>query len=510
MAAKQVAPAGVAKELQTLIDAAKKISTDVRPRDEHRGAGEPRFVAKPYLEPEPVVEASRALVVVPQGEPVAKPTLLEGMNTKHHVIGNYGGKCVVFSWERWDVNRDVFVPEFQTFDDIVKVYLNLTVTTDRGLKSYGDWWLHHPQRKQYSRVVYEPGQGRELEGNLLNLWRGFAVKPEAGDWSLMQEHIVEVLADGDPESAEYILNWLAWTVQNPGKVAEAAIVFQGGEGAGKGTLSNAMTKIFGPHALPISNPDLLIGGFSGHLHACSFLALEEAFWAGNHKAEGVLKNIISDSMIAIHPKFGKPFMARNCLHIMMTSNADWIVPVSHDARRYAVFRVSDRRRDDADYFDALNAQLDGGGLAAMLHDLLERPLGKWHPKMICETAALTDQKLESLRGLDLWIEGLLQDGVLPGVPKFGEELPENRALSEELLRSAQVHDRFTNGSRIVKKLRALDMLEDGFNVGGQRGWIFRPLDECRRNWERRNRGVWQWHLALDEWAERPAKSVDMN
>jgi hypothetical protein len=54
------------------------------------------------------------------------------------------------------------------------------------------------------------------------------------------------------------------------------------------------------------------------------------------------------------------------------------------------------------------------------------------------------------------------------------------------------------------------MLDGGFNVGGQRGWIFRPLDECRRSWERRNRGIWQWHLALDEWAERPAKAADMN
>jgi hypothetical protein len=79
----------------------KKISTEIPPRDEHRGAGsakqqpstaeQPRSIAKPYLEPEPVVEASRALVVVPQGEPVAKPTLLEWMNTKHHVIGNSAG-----------------------------------------------------------------------------------------------------------------------------------------------------------------------------------------------------------------------------------------------------------------------------------------------------------------------------------------------------------------------------------------------------------------------------------
>jgi hypothetical protein len=438
------------------------------------------------------------------------------MNTKHALIEDYGGKCVVLSWRRWHVNRNVFVPVFQTVDDIKRIYHRHKVPTDRGLKSYADWWLDHPQGKQYDQVVYEPrprragidrGEPEVLEGNVLNLWRGFAIEPKAGDCSLMRWHIDDVLANEDEDSAEYIMNWLAWAVQNPGKVAEAAIVFQGGEGAGKGTLSNAMVKIFGPHALPISNPDLLFGGFSGHLHTCSFLALEEAFWAGNHKAEGVLKNLITDPLITIHPKFCQAFQARNCLHIMMTSNADWIVPASHDARRYAVFKVSDRRRDDAKYFNELNAQLDGGGLAAMLHDLLEWPLGERHPKMICETAALTDQKMESLRGLDAWVESMLQEGVLPGDKWSGAaDLPPNRALSGDLLRSAQVHDRYTNNSRIIKKLRALDMLDEDFNIQTKRGWVFRPLSECRRSWEDRNRGVWQWHRPLDglfaDWAVR--------
>jgi hypothetical protein len=46
--------------------------------------------------------------------------------------------------------------------------------------------------------------------------------------------------------------------------------------------------------------------------------------------------------------------------------------------------------------------------------------------MICETAALTDQKLESLRGLDAWVESMLQEGVLPGDKWSGAaDLPPN-------------------------------------------------------------------------------------
>src|SRR5262249_12842495 len=79
----------------------------------------------------------------------------------------------------------------------------------------------------------------------LNSWRGFGVEPRQGDWSLMQAHIRDVLADGDQEAEGYILNWAAWAVQNPGKRAEAALVFRGDEGTGKGVFLHALREIFG-------------------------------------------------------------------------------------------------------------------------------------------------------------------------------------------------------------------------------------------------------------------------
>lgn len=36
------------------------------------------------------------------------------------------------------------------------------------------------------------------------------VSPIKGDWSLMQDHIREVLASGDDDADAYITNWLAF------------------------------------------------------------------------------------------------------------------------------------------------------------------------------------------------------------------------------------------------------------------------------------------------------------
>jgi hypothetical protein len=430
----------------------------------------------------------------------AERVQIEGLNKKHCVIGNYGGKSVVLSYERWPLNSAVMVPTFQGFGDFRNRYLNCYVErhTDGGTKlvSAGKAWLAHPKRLTYESVVFEPSEPVVLPGNRLNLWREFAVAPAEGNWELLSDHIYEVLGAGDPQAGDYIVRWLAWTLQNPGRAAEVVLVLQGEEGSGKGTLARVMLKIFGPCGLPISDPKHLVGAFSGHLHHCVFMFLDEAFWAGNVAAEGRLKSLVTEETIMIEPKYFGAFPIRNLLHIMMASNNDWVVPAGHAARRYAVFKVSDAVVGNFAYFAALNAELEAGGAAAMLYDLLRLDLGGWHPKQIYATAALAQQKQHSLRGLDAWIEDMLQRGCLP-VPVQGYP---NRCLSMHLLDAAKKFDRYTTASRIAKKLQDLFGVYE-FNNQVRRGWAFPSLAECRQIWEARNGGQWPWHHDVPQWRQ---------
>jgi hypothetical protein len=466
--------------------------------------------AKAKSEPEPeaeteVVGGLPAVIEPVAGDEVALPVLaaeqdaIKRLNEKHAVIANYGAKCVVVSWDRWSVNKRVLVPTFQSFETFKQRYCHKTVTVGhgRGTKQLpaGEFWLTHPDRKGYETVVCEPGEPPVLAGNVYNLYRGFAVEPRKGDWKLLRDHIIRVLAAGGPKAAEYIINWPAWTIQNPGKPAEAVLVFQGGEGAGKGTLARVMLKIFGVHGIPISDTALLIGDFSGHLQYCIFLFLDEAFWPGNYKLEGKLKSLITEPTYMIHPKFVTPFPVKNLLHMVWATNNSWAVPASHDARRYAVFKVSNEKVGDFASFDVLNAELEGGGVEAMLWDLLRMDLGGWKPKLIYQTRALLEQKQHSLRGLDAWVEAILQDGVMPVV--CSSKYP-NRCLSDDLLESAKKYDPHTNSTRVANKLKELFPVEP-FNNQAARGWAFPPLPECRQIWAAHNGGRWIWFRDLDRW-----------
>jgi hypothetical protein len=100
-----------------------------------------------------------------------------------------------------------------------------------------EWWLKHPNRRQYlSGVVFDPtGNAPEV---CWNLWSGFCVNPLPGDWSLMPDLVLRVICAGDQAFADYLFNWIARMFQYPGRLGEVAIVLRGKKGAGKGILFN--------------------------------------------------------------------------------------------------------------------------------------------------------------------------------------------------------------------------------------------------------------------------------
>lgn len=316
---------------------------------------------------------------------------------EEYAVARDGGKVrVIFSEVDVDNGRNVL--RRMSFEDFRNFHMNRLVQDGMNRngpvwKPAGKWWLDHPKRRQFKSVVFAPG--REVPG-AYNLWKGFAVPAIPGDWSLMEHHVRNVLAAGDPVSAEYILNWCAWAVQRPDAQAEVAVVFKGGRGTGKGIFANAMKELFGQHGLQVSSSDHLTGRFNSHLRDCCLLFADEAIENGDKEREGRLKTLITEDSLTIEGKGVDVVTASNFLHIMMASNEHWVIPAGHDERRFAVFEVSPHQQKQYAYFEKIVAQMRGGGLSAMLYDLLNRPLDGWHPrKDVPDTAALREQKARS-------------------------------------------------------------------------------------------------------------------
>lgn len=345
-------------------------------------------------------------------KPEGKAAVLEEMNTQHCVVME-NGKFRVFT-EEFDPVLGRHFYQRSTKEDFQNLYCNSFVeqVNDRPT-TRAQFWLKHPQRRQYKGVIFDPS-GDHV--GWLNLWRGWAVDPAPGDWSLLDQLIREVLTDGDAQGYRYVLNWMAAMFQRPYQPAEVAIAFQGAKGTGKGTLGRVLQHIAGAQGLHISSPEHITGRFNSHLQNCICLFADEAFWAGDKSGEAKLKALVTEPTVAYEGKGRDAVMGKNLIHIVMASNSDWVVPAGLDGeRRFAVFKVNDSRKDDRAFFRDLNRQLDSGGRAAFLHDMLARDIRGWHPRNdIPQNSALADQKL---RGMDVefsWWHSLLYAGELPG------------------------------------------------------------------------------------------------
>ena len=206
-------------------------------------------------------------------------------------------------------------------------------------------------------------------------------------------HLWSVICSGNEEHYRWLIGWLAYCVQNPGKQAEVAVVLRGLKGTGKGMVGQMLMRIFRNHSLHITNSKHLVGNFNAHLVDALFLFLDEAFWAGDKQGEGTLKALITERTIMIEPKGVDAFQMPNRLKILMASNNDWVVPASADERRYFVLDVSDERKGDIAYFKALAAAIEGDELAALLDDLLEMDLSDFDHRNPPHTEGLNKQKL---------------------------------------------------------------------------------------------------------------------
>jgi hypothetical protein len=244
---------------------------------------------------------------------------------------------------------------------------------------------------------------------------------------------------------------------------------------------------------------------------CCFLFADEAYWAGDRRAEGTLKRLITEPDLFIEAKGRDGVTVPNRLHVMMASNNEWVVPASHDERRYAVFQTADDRKQDAKWFKPLYEELGNGGCAAMLYELLRLDLWGWHPREIPKTAALREQQSQSLREFDEWLIGLLQGGILAGARGQKTGVARSRGYEEEdaLGRRVKRNGLFDQAVELSPSLRSASEHKLGeclrkwgctrVRNSEHRLWQFPPLAEMRAIWEAKNAG-WPWHDPdLKEW-----------
>lgn len=338
-----------------------------------------------------------------------------------HAVIMVGGKCQVLNevidpvFDRPDVN-------FSGIYDFRNRYWNRKVpnvkTGPNQPKEIGlaDAWLEDPDRRQYEGIVFDPEEKSPEE--YYNLFRGFTISAEPGDWGLFYDHICEIICSGNDDHSMWLLTWLARIVQEPGgKRPGTSIVLRGEQGTGKGCFVSLFGRIFGSHYLHVQNQIHLTSRFNQHLKDAILVFVDEGFWAGDKAAEGTLKGMVTEDTFIIEPKNINAYPVKNHVNLIMASNSEWVVPAAMEERRFAVFDVSAAKRQNKPYFKKIFRQMiNDGGCEAMLYDLQQFNLAshrkQYDISVIPRTAALMDQIVHSMGiAQKFWFERL-RDGIL--------------------------------------------------------------------------------------------------
>lgn len=278
-------------------------------------------------------------------------------------------------------------------------------------------WMEYKGRRSYDGLCFQPGCTPPPQ--FYNLWRGFAYAPAeryeqhpAVDAWL--EHARDNICYGDEALFHWLIGYFAHIVQRPGEKPLVALVLKGGKGVGKNALVERVGALLGGHFLVTSNRRYLVGNFNGHLENCLLFALDEAFWSGDKQAEGQLKDLITGSQHVIEHKGKEPYPVDNKTRIVILGNEDWVIPASHDERRFAVFNVGDGRRQDRAFFQTMREGMERGGYPHLLRYLLDFDLTGIDINDAPATAGLLEQKHATLEPIEQWWLNCLTEGRVVG------------------------------------------------------------------------------------------------
>jgi hypothetical protein len=164
------------------------------------------------------------------------------------------------------------------------------------------------------------------------------------------------------------------------------------------------------------------------------------------------------------------------------------VQAGEQARRYFVLDVSEEHRRDKAYFGPIFAQMDNGGDAAMLYDLLHYDLSNFDHRNQPQTLALTDQKISSFKGPIGWLYECLQNGQMgewdwwaSGLTKAKDDL-----YSAYLVWSREQKEYkpapIGQWREVLNKVLKLAVKDSRPRIGGRSGprhLAFASLTECR-------------------------------
>lgn len=237
-------------------------------------------------------------------------------------------------------------------------------------------WLAHPRRRTVhpEDVVFDPSE--TCAEHCVNLFRGWPMEPAPGNCDIIIELLTH-LVGGDDVVLQFILNWIAYPLQNPGAKMPTSVIMHGDEGSGKNLFWEGVRDLYGGYGSVVGQ-DQLEDKFNDWLSGKLFIIGDEVLSRQEMRhLKGKLKAMISGREIKINTKMMPLRSEENHVNLVFLSNELQPNALDSSDRRYCVIWTPPKLEQE--FYQRVVQCRNNGGREAFFHQLLQRDLSSFDP-----------------------------------------------------------------------------------------------------------------------------------
>lgn len=353
---------------------------------------------------------------------------------------------------------------YQTYDDR---YIELAtgrsytphVFTNLAIRAVPDGWDDHTPQEAFSRLqgqfvsheCYYPGEPRIVEREscagihepLINVYNPSPnrIEPRQNDDERLffLAHLSYVCG-GDDTFVNYLLDWMAYLIQYPGRRANSVPLIIGPKGNGKTFIADVLVDLLGKSNVSMISNDDLSGAFQDGLGFKQLLVLEEfKVFEGQHTMLERFKPWVTNDRVGMNRKGLKKLTIDNIASTIAFSNHEDAIRIDKEERRYGVAISRDAPHSPEYYkrlFDTFVLKY-GGSPASILHLLQTRDLSRYNANAPAPWTNARDEMI-----VNTWSP---EEGALEDMLELG-----SHGLHAELVTYQQIQTAF-NTARVISR-----------------------------------------------------------
>tara|TARA_R100000963_G_C4643909_1_gene107683 strand:+ start:788 stop:3358 length:2571 start_codon:yes stop_codon:yes gene_type:complete len=298
-------------------------------------------------------------------------------------------------------------------------------TTKINIKPFS-LWAKSMNRKEFMEIGFDPHPN--ASPSIFNLWKGYQISKDESELYPVEEaqpilnHIFTKWCNSNQTSYDYIMNLFAHYIQKPHIKTGVLLSLKSKEGGGKGIILKKLEQIIGDdHYAQNSNADYLFGNFNSQLEGKILINLDEAYWGGDKKMEGIIKNKITESRQQINKKNKDVYEINDYCNYIITTNCDWFVSCSESGRRvYALELNNDLSGIKTKEIQNQIKEVINAPAEAFANILYNRDISEFDPRIFEKTSLVQEQVEQGWKSVKIWWANVLEKGGFNYNNKFVE------------------------------------------------------------------------------------------